>query len=527
MDEKRFPIIINITKRIRLKDNKIFISGICLTKGINIKGFNLNKINIVIGDNKYNIKFLLKKGIIFISKYRINRYKFEIPLKDLSNIDIQNKIIVNYDDAYYGRIIYNVFDLKKGRYRNSKIMKVDNKSIYLRQTIKNTMYLTVRETCIYDTFKGRFKIFIGYFLSKLYLKNNIVLLYEKECKGYGESASTLYEKLIDKGYKVYYIINKDNALLSEIDDKYKNNFIYKDSLKHIIYFFKCNKFLSSESIDHSMQLRIANRKVQRKLQSKKIQYVFLQHGVMYMVSLNSDLRSGFRKKNIKLHKIVVSSKLEAKHFIDMANFKMDDLYLCGLPKFDKAIKYEDADKIVIMPTWRRWEVNETTTDFENTKYFKMMQRIISGIPKKYIDKIIILPHPLMLSAMKNNPKYKKYIPDENTTYDDILRTCALLITDYSSISYDAFYRGSNVIFYWEEKDECMSKYGEGTKLMLNEKNAFGDVVYNSKELSKIFDNNYMKNQNNKYKNRYKKIVKFSDNKNTERLIKMLIKDKVL
>jgi len=390
------------------------------------------------------------------------------------------------------------------------------------------MYLTVRETNMYDNFKGKLKIFVGFILSKIYPKKNIILLYEKECQRYEESASILYERLIDNGYdNAYYIINKDNPRLSKINSKYKQNFIYKDSLKHIIYFFKCKKFLSSESLDHAIQLRIANKRVQKKFNSKNLQYVFLQHGVMYMVSLSSDLRIGFRKKDMKLHKIVVSSKLEAQHFIDMADFKMEDLYICGLPKFDKAIRYNDADKIIIMPTWRRWEVNEATIDFKNTKYFKMIERIISGIPKEYHNKIIILPHPLIVSVLKNNPKYRKYLPNEDTTYDDILKTCSLLITDYSSISYDAFYRGSNVIFYWEEKDECMKKYGENAKLMLDEKSAFGDVVYSKDGLKKVFNDNYLKVQKEKYKNRYKKIVEFFDGKNTDRLIKMLKKDKFL
>jgi len=40
--------------------------------------------------------------------------------------------------------------LKTGKYRNSNIILLNNLSIYLRQTIKNTMYLTVRETNKYD-----------------------------------------------------------------------------------------------------------------------------------------------------------------------------------------------------------------------------------------------------------------------------------------------------------------------------------------------------------------------------------------
>lgn len=524
---KSFPIIVNICKRFYVKNNNLILKTLCLTKGIRINDFDIKNLNIIINEKEYHPEFSFEKGIPFIRKYRINKMKLNIPIEDFSDIDIQNKILVKYDE-YTGRVIYNVFDLKKGKYRNSNIIFLNNMSIYLRQTIKNTMYLTVRETNKYDYLKNKIKVFIGYILSKMYFKKDIILLYEKECSRYEESASMLYERLIDKNYNnSYYIINKDNPILNAIDNKYKKNIIYKDSLKHIIYFFKCKKFLATESLDHGLQLRIANRHVFKKLRSKDISYVFLQHGVMYMISLDSDLRTAFRKQDCKLHKIIVSSKLEAKHFTDLGGFDINDLYICGLPKFDKAVRNNNSDKIVIMPTWRRWEINLASTDYEKTKYFKMIKRIINGIPKNLQDKIIMLPHPLMLQVIKNNEKYKKYIPDGEFTYDEILKKCSLLITDYSSISYDAFYRGSNVIFYWEEKEECLKKYGENTKLMLNEKNAFGPTVYNKKELSNIIIDFYLTEQKKEYIKKYKKIVEFSDNKNTERLIEMLKKDNVL
>ena len=443
-------------------------------------------------------------------------------------MDIQNKIQIKYEDLEYGRIIYNAFDLKKGKNKTSRIFQKNNKSVYARQTVKNTMYITVRDTNIYDFPKTKIKVFIGYLLSKIIYKKNMILLFEKESSRYEESASVLFEKLMDLGYKnAYYIIDKDNIKLNEIEPKYKENIIYKNTLKHIIYFFKCKKFIGTESLSHSIQLRIANKLILKKLNSRKIEYVFLQHGVMYMVSLSSDLRTGFKKLPIKKHKIVTSSELEAKHFVDLGGFDKDDLYVCGLPKFDKATRFADADKIVIMPTWRRWEANEASINYENTKYYKMIKRIVNSIPKKLQNKIIILPHPLMLKEIKNSKNYKKYVPSGNFTYDEILKECKLLSTDYSSIAYDAFYRGSNVLFYWEEKEECMKQYGEQAFLMLNEKNVFGKVCYNAEDLSEVVENEYTKGQSKSNIKKYQEIVNFNDNKNTDRLIKMLKDDKII
>ena len=524
--KRKIPILINVFKHTKIKNEAIKLKAICLFKFLNKDDYDLKKLLVTINNIEIPINIKFKKGIPFIKKYYLNYYELEIPLKIIHKFDIQNKIITKYDD-YKGRIIYNVFDFKKGKCRNSKVYIKDNTSIYFRQTVKNTMYLTVRETNFYDTRKGKIKLGLAHILSKFYFKKNI-LLYEKECSKYEESASILYEKLIDKGYNnCYYILNKDNPVIKDIDKKYRKHIVYKDSLKHIVYFFKCNKFIGTETIGHALQLRIANKYAMRKIQNPNLDYVFLQHGVMYMISLDCDLRSGFRNTNYKTYRVVVSSELEAEHFINLGRFDKENLYITGLAKFDKSVLNKNNDKIVIMPTWRRWETNQARYDFSQTNYYKMIERIVNAIPAKLKNKIIVLPHPLMIKAIQfSENELKKYIP-KNISYNEILKDCKLLITDYSSISYDAFFRGSNVIFYWEEKDECLKQYGKNTKLMINDESAFGDVCYNQDELTDAINKNYYSNQLNKYKERYKNIVQFDDRKNTDRIINRLIEDKII
>ena len=341
---KKLPILINNFKSIKEKNNKIIINSMCLIKIFGEKKYDLKKIKIEINGKECDVNFKMKRSIKFIKGYEINFYKIEIPLEDTVTTDIQNKIIVKYKDFDKGRILYTAFDLTKGKNKNSKTIMYNNRSIYLRQTPKNTMYLTVREISPYDYTKNKIKLRIGYLLSKLMLKKDFVLLFEKESERYEESASVVYEKLIDMGYKnAYYIINKDNPALNKIDNKYKKNILYKNSLKHIIYFFKCKKFVGTESLGHAIQLRAGNKLIADKINAKDLMYVFLQHGVMYMVSLSSDLRTGFKKMPIKLHKIVTSSEEEAKHFTDLGGFDREDLYVCGLPKFDTAVRNKNAD----------------------------------------------------------------------------------------------------------------------------------------------------------------------------------------
>jgi CDP-glycerol glycerophosphotransferase (TagB/SpsB family) len=242
---------------------------------------------------------------------------------------------------------------------------------------------------------------------------------------------------------------------------------------------------------------------------------------MMMISLDSPQRSSFRRDHMRgKARVVVSSEREAQHFIDLAGFAPNDLIICGLPKFDQSYANADADKILIMPTWRHWEFNAMKYDPQNTGYLKMIDRLKSAVPEQLQDKVVVAFHPLF------NPDVfdREDAGEKDRSYDDILRKTRLLITDYSSIAFDAFYRGANVIFYWEELSECMEHYGEPTRLMIDDRSAFGDVCYNRTDLTSAITKSYYREQNAEHLARYRELVAFHDGRNTERLLARLHED---
>ena len=445
---------------------------------------------------------------------------------------IQNRIKMTFEkdeQSVEMPVIYSLIYFNRNFGKTSRIYTFkENKNLvcYFREGNHNSISITVRERNITDNYKKKFIIFLAWLLSKVSFKSEKVLLYEKENNKYEESAAYLYEKLIDKGYtNAYFVINKKSAHVQFIKPKYLKNIIWSHTFKHYYEFFRCKKFIGTESVMHVIELRVANKHITSKLVKKKFKYVFLQHGVMYMVSLDSMNRGFFRKGNeMPLDaKIVVSSRIEAKHFVDLGGFDYNDLYITGLPFYDRTIKKKDADKITIMPTWRPWDYNTLETDYKISSYYNMLKNIYESIPDEFKDKVIILPHPLVIEKCKNTP-LAKYIP-KVITYDLILESTALLITDYSSIAYSAFYRGANVIFVWNDLEECMKHYGG--HLMLNEENVFGDYITSYDKLNEVIRNNYLKKQTKENIERYSKIVEFHDGKNTERLIEFLKRDKFI
>ena len=531
------PWIGLITRNIREENGKIVASGRCLIRfprGGEVIDTDQIRIDVPVKKNAAKITFGSRYGRPVPGGGRLNTYRMEFDIEEARELDIQNKLLVVYKDKYEGYMVYDVFDLRKGKNKNSRLFIHDDVTMYFRQNIHNRVFLTVRDTNRYDSPEEQKRIARAKKNAKKLKDRDIVLLYEKKCQKYEESASVLYEKLIDAGYdNVYFIVDKSIPSVQDLPEKYRKNLIDKDSDKHLEYFFASDKFISTETIDHALQLRIANKAVLDKVNTEPLTYIFLQHGPSYMVSFGSDLRNGFRKKSwYKLHRTVVSSELEAQHFIERAGMEREDLYITGMAKFDRCVRNDDADRIIIMPTWRRWETNEAREDIRQTNYYKMICRMFYAVPEELRDKVIILPHPLMAERFAGGVDEtldaeigKRLLLADN--YDKVLRDCDMLITDYSSISYDAFYRGANVIFCWEEKDECMTHYGEGTRLMLTEELAFGPVTMNDEERRKAIEETYGRPQKQEYIDNYRQIIEFHDGKNSERIIQHLIDDGVI
>lgn len=453
------------------------------------------------------------------------KVSFFVPYSELSHFSIHNymKAAFVYDNQVFEEKAIR-FSLFKSRYKalhgKYLISHQHGLTSFFRETRKGNIALTVRNLNTTDKLSNRLKLNFAWFLSQLtafYKPESLILLFEKNASKYEEGAKVVYEYLCDnRNYNARFVLDRATFdTLSKLSPQYKKGLIVSHTLKHYFLFFKSEVFIGTETLAHCIELRAQNKHVQRKLKDSNIKYVFLQHGPTYMVSLDSPQRTFFRRSEVKGEMLIaINSELEKRHFVDLGGFDSNDLLLSGMPKFDASYQNPDADKIVIMPTWRAWEFNEIRANPKETKYWKMIERIKNAIPSELEDKIVVKTHPLF--DVNNSGTIK-----QSESIDALLRETNLLITDYSSVAYDAFYRGANVIFYWEEKDECMRNYGEPTHLMIDSDTAPGYVCWNPDWLSVLVKKAYGKPQPKDHVEKFNKIVSFHDGKNTERLITMI------
>lgn len=497
--------------------------------------------DIIISFRQKRISYL-DHAVLCDNEYELERngdnYRIVVPKVDLSGFKFRNQITLVDIFGTEHKIIFASKLSKILRIIHTKLLSFDGIVCYLQEYINRTD-LVVREPNYTDRAGQQIKIAIAYGLAKISSKKNLpIILYEKNSRRYEESASVLYEKLLDNGYSnAYYVIEKGCSAWNDVPEKYRKNLLPKYSFKHYYNLFRTQNVFATETVTHNIDLRPVSPFLRYWLKHGKFNFVFLQHGVMYMISLDSETRAFFKLEERPgfVNRIVVSSELEAEHFIYRGNVEPEGLYICGLLKFDKAMRYDVHDRIVIMPTWRPWEAVLAAENFRETTYYKFVEKIYNAVPDNLRDKVIVLPHPLIkeyaVKAYESAPDsedsevIKLMLPD--ITHEEVLRQTDTIITDYSSIAYDAFYRGAKVIFDWEEKEATVAEYGKTARLMLTEDLAFGKVCYNAKELKSAIESTYGKPHSEDEEKRFSKIVEFHDGKNTERFIEMVKKDGLL
>ena len=480
---------------------------------------------------------LTEKGRVL--GWRICDFDIRVPADSAGTLPTQNAVLLRCtageESSSTANVDWSVIDLhQSARLRLDPVIDEENETtLFFRHSAKNFLYLTVREVNPSDREGGMQRVDRAWLWAEthpLAPEHRAIVLFEKNASRYEESASVVYERLIDAGYdNARFVIDQSCPYLDEIPEKYRAGLVWKGSEEHYRLFFAARTFIGSEALAHSIELRSSSDHIAERLADPTLNYVFLQHGVMYMVSLDSASRGMFKPRRTSTGKfrVVTSSQLEKAHFVDLGGYRNELVYVCGLPKFDRNRWDESADLVTIMPTWRPWESNAARTDFTETGYYSLIERIVSAVPERLKDKIVVLPHPLFKQYAEGADFELRDYVDFESRYGDILERTKLLITDYSSIAYDAFYRGANVVFYWADLDECMEAYGENTHLMIDEVTAPGDVCRDTESLREAIERAYANGQSSEYVHRYRQIVEFHDGHNADRLIEMMKEDEII
>lgn len=280
------------------------------------------------------------------------------------------------------------------------------------------------------------------------------------------NAYDLYRWAKDKK-KCYFVIRKDSP-------QFEKGMVGWGSLKHY--------FLSAAAKVHVFDIlqngNLINRR-RREIFHLKTKNVFLQHGVTRVdIPLYHYDRQRFDL-------CLACAHTEYSYLCHTFGYPKENVALTGFARFDDLLKnVSDKRYILIMPTWR-WDLKQMNSDdFLKSEFHVRFQSLLRNRNLIEFMKRNNIGLRFYLHYMIHNRLDLFDIPSDIEIYNatdsvhDLLRDCSLLITDYSSVFFDAAYAGKPLIYYQFQDDYYNSK----ESYFKYEEDGFGPVVKTEEDL---------------------------------------------
>lgn len=333
----------------------------------------------------------------------------------------------------------------------------------------------------------------------------------------------------------YFVLNKASKDYNEMKKYGKvvnyNSFYYK------ILFLLANKIISSQADNWVISAFGKNEKFYRDMY--RFDFVFLQHGI---TRNNQTAWLNYKNKNIRM--LVTASEREYDSFLEENyGYTKNEIKLTGFPRYDH-LEDESKKIIALMPTWRQnlagivntvQGTREYNPEFKNSTYYHFMNdimnhpKLLCEMEKQGYTGIFVI-HP---SHMKNSVDFKsnKYfkVIDGYADYQKIFKEASLLISDYSSVTFDFAYLKKPIIYIPFDKKTFFENHIYDEGYFLETRDGFGPTATTVKDaVDEIIV--YIKKEckmENKYVQRVKNFYKYIDQKNCKRVYAEILKiDKI-
>src|SRR5699024_8439371 len=382
-------------------------------------------------------------------------------------------------------------------------------SLFLRKSITGQLVIVMTD---YLPMTVSIKEKIGKFLSLFNISNKDIY-FEKFSKGASESAYEVFKYSIkNNDENSLFILDKNSPDFPEMVKKFgKKKVLAHNSIKSFMNIIKSNRIISSELPKHIFKSLYDNSRLLKKKILSNNKKIFLQHGVSLATNV---FERGYYNPKVPISPdyIVTNSKLETKLFKQYTGYNTEQLIETGTPNLDLYVNNNmQQNSISFILTWRPWDL---TGNIEKDSYLDRYLQFINLIDKSPFLKgknINIILHPKAKEILEEQfPDIFKII--EPYLYIGNIKNALLeskvVITDYSSVCFYAFAGGSNVIFFWGDKENAEKQYS--SQNILQSYNVFGDVTYNMDDYIVILiEDHYNKPQQKHHVSRFKEMVEFT------------------
>ena len=262
--------------------------------------------------------------------------------------------------------------------------------------------------------------------------------------------------------------------------------------------------------------------------------VYLQHGVLW-----AHMPWYYSYDRILFDKEVVSTQFEIDNLTGQYGFMREDLIDCGMPRYD-FIEHEvpAKKKILLCPSWRFYLISEMDENgkrtpypdkFKNSNYFKGLDGLLKSerlgkLLDEYGYELVFKLHPnfACYEDCFSSPNPAVTITSERIEENEF----AVIITDYSSYSFDFVYLKRALIYYITDMNEFRAGINNYNELDMPLDDALGEYARTADEAIDAIER-LLKNDGKpleRYAEREKGFFLHYDNKQRDRLYQALFNE---
>ena len=374
-------------------------------------------------------------------------------------------------------------------------------------TNRNVLYIAHRVRASEESFKDKvnewFAMATNKILKKWLRRKNIWLVFEKN-SGTAQDNGYYFFKWMYENHperQVYYVIKKDSKDYAKLQGM-KNRVLTYMSFKHLLYLAASKLLIAPETRGHVFTWRQQKGRLRQVLDKKKL--VFLQHGVTAFKHNDSVLDYNSPSA---VTKYIVTSQNEQQIIHEGLHYPKEDVFVTGFARWDALVdksKNLTEKKIFVMPTWRGWLDSMPSDEFVKTPYYKNYMNLLNS---EKLNNLLVSSNVTLEFFL--HPKFKEYTSDFESNLSNIkildfkkvqvnekLMESSLLITDYSSVSWDMHYLNKPVLFYQFDYQDYMNLTGSYIDI---KKNLFGSSSDNIDDLiaqiHSLIDNDFVNDKN--------------------------------
>ena len=320
----------------------------------------------------------------------------------------------------------------------------------------------------------------------------------------------------------------DSSCADYIKVKELGEIIQPGSIRHWLIYFRASYLISSQYFaPNGYMVKLIER-----LRLFRPKHVCLQHGI------TKDMAEFLLASHRNAEYFIAGAKPEFDFMRENFGYPEGTMQYTGFARFDALHDFTvNPGQILVMPTWRKWLRFRSEThsdagmDIASSEYVSRWKELLCGedfirMIDQYHLNVVFYAHPNMKGRLNPFSIVDKRIRVADPRQEDLqelLKSSAMLITDYSSVFFDIVYMKKPVIFY-QFDEEKFRKYHYKQGWFDYKKTSFGSVCYSSgeviTELKQIIDGGFV--VSDEYLAEHGKVFPKYDKNNCERIYQLLI-----